>query len=274
MMLRFPRLRHAGVLAGVAGLVVTMGSPITAASAAPFRYPDDYVASAGTSTDAWVRITRSTQQLTVGDVRPVTTARDNYDVTTPKPTPTASATPAPSATASPSTTSTTTPTRTAVNVAGAGEDGKTYEYDAASPGPIGWPFPEGAPISSSFGARQVTNCSFCSTFHDGIDFAPEYGTPIHAIAAGKVTVAGTYYGYGQAVVIESDIDGMQFETVYGHIATGTIDVHVGDKVEFGETFAEVGSTGNSTGPHLHLGISVHGQWVDPLKWLNEHAGKG
>jgi murein DD-endopeptidase MepM/ murein hydrolase activator NlpD len=275
MMPRFPKLRHAGVMAGVASLVITMTSPVNAAAAADLYRSDAGDTVTAPASKSWVRIVRSSQQLTVGDVTSTDTGRDNYGITTPPPkptaTPTATATGTPSAkTASPSTTTDTT--RLQVLVTGAGEDGKKYQYNAASNGPIGWPFPDGAPISSSFGARQVANCSYCSTFHDGIDFAPGYGTPIHAIAAGKVTVAGAYYGYGEAVVVESNVDGLQFETVYGHIAVGTIDVKVGDTVTFGQTFAEVGSTGNSTGPHLHLGITVEGEWVDPLLWLHEHAG--
>lgn len=266
MRARFPKLRHANIMAGVTGLVITMAGPVNVAHATPYQFPADVAAATQSTSKAWVRITRSQQSLTVGDVASTDTARDGYDVTTPTPTPT------PSATAEASSEHA-SPVGVRVEVTGAGEDGKEYTYNAASDGPIGWPFPDGAPISSSFGSRHVAGCSYCSTFHDGIDFAPDYGTPIHAIAAGKVTVAGAYYGYGQAVVIESDVDGLRFETVYGHIATGTIDVNVGDDVTFGQTFAKVGSTGNSTGPHLHLGITVNDDWVDPLKWLNQHAGK-
>ncbi|MGW8431746.1 M23 family metallopeptidase [Curtobacterium citreum] len=262
---RFPRLHHANIMAGVVGLVVTMASPVSVAAADPYRAPDGYTSAA--TSKLWVRITRSSaQELTIGDVNATDTGRDNYGVTTPSPTPT------PTPTADADAAAKTAPAGVRVEVTGAGEDGKEYTYNAASDGPIGWPFPDGAPISSSFGARQVAGCSYCSTFHDGIDFAPDYGTPIHAIAAGKVTVAGSYYGYGQAVVIESNVNGLRFETTYGHIATGTIDVKVGDEVQFGQTFAKVGSTGNSTGPHLHLGITVNDEWVDPLKWLNDHAG--
>ncbi len=266
MVVKFPRLHHAAVMAGVAGLAFTMAMP-TAANADTFRYPDDYLFVG--SSKSWVQIERRQQQLTVAaGTAAQDVSRDNYGVTTPKPTPTATPTPLPDGS-----TSATTTTAVNVLVTGAGEDGKEYQYDAASPGPIGWPFPEGAPLSSSFGSRQVNGCSYCSTFHEGIDFAPDYGTPIHAIAGGKVTVAGTYYGYGQAVVIESNVNGMRFETVYGHIAAGTITVNVGDTVKFDETFAEVGSTGNSTGPHLHLGISINGKFVDPLAWLNKHADR-
>ena len=267
MMPKFPRLHHAAVLTGVASMVLAAGMPASAVAA---PYPSDVPAG---SVTPWVRIERSSQQLTVRATKDSPdTSRDNYGVTTPPPKPTA--TPTPTATALPDgVSSATTATGVTVHVTGAGEDGKTYDYDASSPGPIGWPFPEGAPISSSFGVRQVEGCSFCSTFHDGIDFAPDYGTPIHAIAAGKVTVAGKYYGYGQAVVIESTVNDVTFETTYGHIAAGTISVKVGDEVEFGQTFAEVGSTGNSTGPHLHLGIKVNDDWVDPLAWLKKHANR-
>jgi murein DD-endopeptidase MepM/ murein hydrolase activator NlpD len=272
MVPRFPKVHHAAVVAGVATFVITMVTPVNAATADPYRFPDDYVSTAQASKQ-WVHISRTAQDLVVGEVTAASTTRDNYAITTPAPKPTPTPTSAPTATAT-AQAEKPEPAGVHVVVTGAGEDGKEYEYNASSNGPIGWPFPDGAPISSSFGARQVKNCSYCSTFHDGIDFAPAYGTPIHAIAAGKVTVAGTYYGYGQAVVIESNVNGLRFETVYGHIAAGTIDVKVGDDVEFGQVFAEVGSTGNSTGPHLHLGITVNDEWVDPLKWLNEHAGKG
>lgn len=139
-------------------------------------------------------------------------------------------------------------------------------------GTIQWPFLTGVPITSGFGGRQVEGCSFCSTNHMGVDFAPGEGTPIRVIAAGTVVkVQANDGGFGNDVWVEHDVDGKQFTSVYGHMEDNSFKVVKGQQVEVGDELGLVGSTGNSTGPHLHLEVHVDGVPVDPLAWLQANA---
>ncbi|WP_336698532.1 M23 family metallopeptidase [Curtobacterium sp. USHLN213] len=139
-------------------------------------------------------------------------------------------------------------------------------------GTIQWPFLTGVPITSGFGGRQVEGCSFCSTNHMGVDFAPGEGTPIRVIAAGTVLkVQANDGGFGNDVWVEHDVDGKQFVSVYGHMEDNSFKVVKGQQVEVGDELGLVGSTGNSTGPHLHLEVHVDGVPVDPLAWLEANA---
>ncbi|MFZ6992430.1 peptidoglycan DD-metalloendopeptidase family protein [Curtobacterium sp. RRHDQ66] len=139
-------------------------------------------------------------------------------------------------------------------------------------GTIQWPFLTGVPITSGFGGRQVEGCSFCSTNHQGVDFAPGAGTPIRVIAAGTVIkVQPNDGGFGNDVWVEHDVDGKQFTSVYGHMMDNSFKVVKGQQVAVGDELGLVGSTGNSTGPHLHLEVHVDGVPVDPLAWLQANA---
>lgn len=149
-------------------------------------------------------------------------------------------------------------------------DSSTFTNDPT--GTIQWPFLTGVPITSGFGGRQVAGCSFCSTNHMGIDFAPGEGTPIGVIAAGTVIkVQANDGGFGNDVWVEHDVDGKQFVSVYGHMEDNSFKVVTGQHVEVGDILGLVGSTGNSTGPHLHLEVHVDGVPVDPLAWLKTNA---
>ena len=139
-------------------------------------------------------------------------------------------------------------------------------------GTVQWPFPTGVPISSGFGARQVAGCSFCSTFHQGLDFVPGSGTPIQSVADGIVTkVGGPSGALGNNVWIEHTIDGKKVTSVYAHMQTGSVAVSEGEAVSVGQNVGKVGSTGNSTGAHLHFEIIVGGVPVDPFPWLTANA---
>ncbi len=139
-------------------------------------------------------------------------------------------------------------------------------------GTIQWPFLTGVPITSGFGGRQVAGCSFCSTNHQGVDFAPGAGTPIHVIAAGTVVKVQAHDGgFGNDVWVEHEVDGKQFTSVYGHMQDNSFQVMQGQQVQVGDVLGLVGSTGNSTGPHLHLEVHVDGVPVDPLAWLKANA---
>jgi murein DD-endopeptidase MepM/ murein hydrolase activator NlpD len=116
-------------------------------------------------------------------------------------------------------------------------------------------------IVSGFGYR--TNPIGGGTgFHSGVDMAASYGTPIRACKAGKVVVASVQGGYGNAVVIDH---GGGMGTLYGH--QSTIAVVVGQNVAAGAVIGYVGSTGNSTGPHLHFEVRLGGTPVDPVPYL-------
>jgi murein DD-endopeptidase MepM/ murein hydrolase activator NlpD len=102
--------------------------------------------------------------------------------------------------------------------------------------------------------------------HTGIDIRGEIGEPVFATAAGKITVAGWDGGYGNLVEIDH---GNGLATRYGHLSQ--IDVHVGDEVRIGRVIGLIGSTGRSTGPHLHYETRVDGEPVNPEKFLEAGA---
>lgn len=112
-----------------------------------------------------------------------------------------------------------------------------------------------SPISSPFGPRWGRN-------HNGLDLASNHGDEVKASRGGEVWVAGEVTGYGQTVIIQHGDDS---RTVYAHLSR--ILVEPGQRVEQGELIALVGSTGNSTGPHLHFEIIVNDQPRDPLLYL-------
>ncbi|MGV8895947.1 MAG: M23 family metallopeptidase [Rhodoglobus sp.] len=134
---------------------------------------------------------------------------------------------------------------------------------------VQWSVPASTPISSTFGLRE---CSGCATDHKGTDFNPGSGYSIQAIAAGVVTEAGwDSTGYGNKVVVEHVIDGQVVSSLYAHMMDSSITVNVGDTVARGQSLGLVGSTGESTGAHLHLGIIVNGAFIDPYAWLSAHV---
>jgi len=101
-------------------------------------------------------------------------------------------------------------------------------------------------------------------FHTGLDIAADTGTPIKAAASGKVIFAQSTYATGRTVKIDH---GRGIVTLYGHASK--ILVEEGQTVEKGEVIAKVGSTGRSTGPHLHFEIHLYGSTVDPLEYLEK-----
>lgn len=139
-------------------------------------------------------------------------------------------------------------------------------------GTVQWPFQTGVPISSGFGARQVANCGFCSTFHQGLDFVPGAGSPIQSIADGVVSkVDGPSGALGNNVWIEHVVNGQKVTSVYAHMQTGSVEVTEGQAVTVGTIIGKVGSTGNSTGAHLHFEIVIGGVPVDPYPWLQANT---
>ena len=116
-------------------------------------------------------------------------------------------------------------------------------------------------ITSGFGKRSSPLTGEPGR-HIGVDIANEINTPIRATADGIVTYAGWEVGYGRLVAIEH---GYGYTTRYGHCAR--IDVKVGDEVKRGQIIGYVGSTGRSTGSHVHYEVRIHGVPVDPEKYL-------
>ena len=121
--------------------------------------------------------------------------------------------------------------------------------------------PVAGPISSYYGYRTSPG-GIGSTFHEGVDIAGDYGTPISATAAGTVTKAGWVGGYGYLVEVRH-ADGIV--TRYGH--NSAVLVYEGQHVDQGSMIALMGSTGNSTGPHCHYEVRIHGEAVDPMYFL-------
>jgi murein DD-endopeptidase MepM/ murein hydrolase activator NlpD len=115
--------------------------------------------------------------------------------------------------------------------------------------------PSRGTISSNFGMRW-------GKMHEGMDIAAPVGQPILAALDGTVTFAGWQNGYGNFIKLKHS-GGV--ETAYGHCSK--IEVKVGESVEKGEKIGEVGSTGNSTGPHLHFEVLVNGQQKNPAGYL-------
>lgn len=121
-----------------------------------------------------------------------------------------------------------------------------------------------ARISSSFGPRTHPITGEKGKVHTGVDFAVPQGTSIHAADSGTVILAEWWSGYGYCVIIDH---GGGVWTLYGHIRKGGIRVSSGDKVNRGDVIAESGSTGNSTGPHLHFEVRIDGKTVNPMPYL-------
>lgn len=136
-----------------------------------------------------------------------------------------------------------------------------------------FPLPEGTwVLTSEFGPR-IHPITGEPAFHTGTDFAAPDGTPILAAADGTVTVAEFSGGYGGLIVIEHQIDGATVATAYAHMWQSGIHVAAGDRVTAGQHIGDVGSSGNSTGPHLHFEVrpgGTSGEAVDAAKWLNDH----
>ena len=126
-----------------------------------------------------------------------------------------------------------------------------------------WPT-EGGEISSSYGYRVDPFGRQTSDFHPGIDIAAPYGAPILAASSGKVEMAEWNGGYGRYVKLDN---GHGFETAYGHMSA--IAVSNGQEVERGEVIGFVGSSGASTGPHVHFEIIENGKTVNPLQFLQK-----
>jgi len=128
-------------------------------------------------------------------------------------------------------------------------------------GKFAWPAVGNYTITSNFGKRTSPG-GIGSTYHKGIDIAGSTGDVVTAVEKGTVEKADNYEGYGNCVVIDH---GNGLKTLYGHLSR--ITTKEGDEVEMGTQIGEIGSTGNSTGPHLHFSVLLDDKFVDPKPYL-------
>ncbi|WGD36819.1 M23 family metallopeptidase [Lysinibacter sp. HNR] len=148
---------------------------------------------------------------------------------------------------------------------GGGGGGGGSVGGGGAPGSIigDWVRPSDGRFTSGFGGRgQVCGNGICTggAAHTGVDLAGAQGSRIYAASAGKVSLAGSFYSYGNMIEIDH---GGGIKTRYGHIMDGGIYVRTGQNVSAGEVIAGVGSTGLSTGPHLHFEFYQNGSPIDP-----------
>lgn len=146
-------------------------------------------------------------------------------------------------------------------------------YTATAPPPVQWPTALHTKISDGYGPR-VSPCAGCSTLHLGVDFDAGWGAEVHAMAAGVVVEVNSplLASLGNHLIIQHMIDGQVVTSVYGHMQYGSTYLNVGDTVKVGQVIGLVGSTGASTGPHLHFEIRIDGSPVNPLDWLYAKIG--
>lgn len=118
-------------------------------------------------------------------------------------------------------------------------------------------------LTSKYGMRLSPIKKDKRVMHKGIDIGAKTGTPIHAVRGGTVRVAGDRGGYGNVVIIDH---GEGLSTTYAHC--NSLNVKTGQKVSANQVIATVGSTGNSTGPHLHFEVRQNGKAIDPQKFFD------
>ncbi len=126
--------------------------------------------------------------------------------------------------------------------------------------PLGLPFP--GTITSTFGHRENPFGGSNIETHKGLDIKGPSGAPVKAMAKGNVAFAGPRGGFGNCIILKH---GNGFETLYGHLSK--ITVSLGQKIDIGQQIGKIGSTGRSTGPHLHYEIHRNGEKINPQSFL-------
>jgi murein DD-endopeptidase MepM/ murein hydrolase activator NlpD len=142
------------------------------------------------------------------------------------------------------------------------EDMRSYEAVLRLRGYTPTVWPVAGKLEGGFGGRRNPFGGSGYEFHSGQDIEASMGTPVVSGASGKVTFVGWQNGYGQLVVVDH---GGGLTTRYGHLSR--IDVKLGDTVSRAQLLGKVGSTGRSTGPHLHYEVRINDQPVNPLQYL-------
>lgn len=142
-------------------------------------------------------------------------------------------------------------------------DGQTDYFDengrSASRALLKTPI-SGAKLTSGFGMRRHPLLGY-SKMHEGVDFGASSGTPIHAAGAGIIDIAGRHGGYGNTIVIKHN---EKFKSLYGHMSRFADGIRPGVRVNQGQVIGYVGSTGRSTGPHLHYEVRINDRPTNPM----------
>jgi murein DD-endopeptidase MepM/ murein hydrolase activator NlpD len=141
-------------------------------------------------------------------------------------------------------------------------DMRMYESFLRQHGMIPSIWPVMGKLESGVGGRRNPFGGRGFEYHEGQDIDAAYGTPVQVAATGRVIIAGRQRGYGNVVYVDH---GAGLSTRYGHLSE--IDVSLGQIVTRGQTIGLVGSTGRSTGPHLHYEVRINNQPVDPRQYL-------
>jgi len=147
-----------------------------------------------------------------------------------------------------------------------GESGEFYDahldkmIDYVAFTPMG--YPHMGTITSGYGIRENPFTGGNAERHKGLDIRGRYGEIVKSTASGKVVMAGRKGGYGNCIVISH---GNGFETYYGHLSK--ILIKVGQQVKAGDRIGKIGSTGRSTGPHLHYEVHRYGKIINPRSFL-------
>ncbi|MBC3888671.1 peptidoglycan DD-metalloendopeptidase family protein [Acetobacterium paludosum] len=148
---------------------------------------------------------------------------------------------------------------------GGGNTGSSDNGGGSTAAPIysnGYQWPCGGEITSPFGYRDDPLNPGTTRYHSGVDIGASTGTAVACAGNGTVISAGWNGGYGNCVIVDI---GNGLSAVYGHLSA--INVSSGDTVSIGQTVGAVGSTGDSTGPHLHFEIRLYGTAVDPYSYI-------
>ena len=146
----------------------------------------------------------------------------------------------------------------AANANKGSSSGNSGKVVSSGNGTLGLPCYAGAPVTSEFGSRILRGQQ---NYHTGIDFGVSTGTPVLAAEDGVVLSSGWRGSYGYCVTIDHG----NLVTLYAH--NSALNVSAGQKVVRGQQIAAAGSTGNSTGPHIHFSVIVNGQYVNPRPYL-------
>jgi murein DD-endopeptidase MepM/ murein hydrolase activator NlpD len=155
-------------------------------------------------------------------------------------------------------------TSTRVRLLPLGNRSITGDPPPASAGRIAWPV--AAPFVTSPYGMRVHPVTGVYKLHDGTDFRAPCGTPVRASAAGRVTRAGAHGSYGNQVAIDHGVlGGLALRTSYGHLSS--MAVSTGQFVAAGQLIGRSGTTGSSTGCHLHFMVDAAGAPADPMRWL-------
>ncbi|WP_433585835.1 M23 family metallopeptidase [Microbacterium hydrocarbonoxydans] len=131
-------------------------------------------------------------------------------------------------------------------------------------GEWGYPLKGAYSTGRGFGYNPVSGCSYCSTNHKGYDMSQACESTVYAVGPGSVVVAGSYFGWGNAVMIDH---GNGVQTLYGHMLWDSLRVGIGDEVTAGTPLGAEGNTGQSFGCHLHFEVRTSGVAIDPEPFM-------